>query len=320
MGKFSILSLATEDEFSERYRTLNIMGKKMKDFLLPRMPGYIAGTITDFGVEGFNVSGCRICMPPYKCDKDGIRKILRKARTFGGDILVLEPEVSKISLEKASNMIVSKGTFYTPYTFINAVKSVASLMGIDFMRSNIVIADAYTEGGIIITELLLNEVLYLTLCTVNRDKLLMKLTEYIRKSGLSPAVAGNYKKAMVNCDILIYAGGADIRELISYSNRKILIANLTGEGIRVDKDVLAIDDVLLKGSNKSAINGEEDMRYFTSRVWEGALLTKVDGIPKHPDFKFSTQLGKMAEKLGIGMKAVISKGKTLDREDIYKYR
>lgn len=56
--------MADVDEYFERNKLLNILGKKLKYRAAAYMPDYISSRIKDMGVPGVNLSGVRILIPP----------------------------------------------------------------------------------------------------------------------------------------------------------------------------------------------------------------------------------------------------------------
>lgn len=319
-----MVSVANEDEFYEKYGILNNLGCGFKNLVIPFMRGYVSGVVSDMGVSGQEIGGRRICIPPIsdrELLKKKVLKAVAKSRSLGADVIAISPSIGKHVFEHDPGLKVSKGIFYSPFAYIEGVKSVSALMGINFYRSNICVADASTEMGYIITEHLLNEASYLTLCTNEKGKVMEKLDRYIITSGLSPAVVSNYRKAMKDCDILIYTGGANILELTGFVSKKMLVANLSGEQIKFEKDLLCVDEVILRGEREPVITSDRlDKNIFlTSRVWEAALLTIWNADTREFSMKKSRELCNLAKKAGIKMTAVLDRGRPIDRSGIYKY-
>lgn len=325
MGTFSLICVAKEDELYKKYRLLNIFGDRFLELVKPYVPGYLSGIVRDLGVDGHNISCCRICIPPLNDDtsvKNKLEKAIYRARRFGAEVFVIDRKISSFIPEKSQELKIATGDFYSPLALIDAVKAVSSLMGIDFRRCNVCIADAGSYMGGIITEHLLNEVLRLTLCTCQKEKVMGKLDKYILLSGLSPAVVSNFRKAMEECDVLIYTGEANIRELTAWSQKKALIVNMTDEKLSLEKDLMVIDEVLLEAGKEPIIN-EDDMDkniFLTSKAWEGALLTILNVNTSAFSLKKSLEAGRLARDLGIKISGVISGEKLMYKEDVYRYR
>jgi len=323
LSAFSFITISGEEELFRRYRGFNAFGSSFKKFIVPFMPYYMSGIVKDMGVSGHSVMGCRISIPPVSGDmiQSKVKKAVKRSINFGANVLVIDKELHYDDLNMNKGARISKGMLYPPLAFIDGIKTVSALMGIDFKRSSICIADASTEIGVIMTEVLLNEATYLTLCTPDKNKIVDKLDKYIIKSGLSPAVVSNYKKAMVSCDILIYTGGADIFNLTECICKKTLVVNLTDENIKLKRDILTIEEVILQGDKEPVLSSNEiDKNIFlTSRLWEGALLSLSDIDTNHPDIKKTMELGKLAKSMGIKIKGVVGNGRILDKESIYSY-
>ena len=326
MGTFSVISVEANDKYSERYRAFNLFGNKFKKIIMPYMPDYLYGIIKDMGLQDTSITGYRICVPPLNDNKElmlrNIRRAIGKGNRLGADIFVVDLDAQFEDTVNNDRLKISKGLLYPPYIFINAIKTVSALMGINFQRCNICIADAATTLGTIVTELLLCETAYLTLCTDNKEKLMERTNDYILESGLSPAVASNYRKAICACDILIYTGNENIGELSSYLCKKSILVNLTNQEIVLEKDILVIDEVILKGGRDPdiKIKNPHDAIPLTSRLWEGALLTLTDIDPVSINSAKALKLGSLGEKLGIRITTINGKGKTIDRESVYRFK
>lgn len=329
MGTFSCIFAADEEKYVLQYKMLNILGRNIKSKLVPHMPAYISGSVSDMGNAGSIVSGCRIYIP---CGSDDIltrKRLLRAAgrsKSMGSDVLVLEGKASDYSVYKSMTekvrMRISRGILYRPIAFIDAAKQVSGLLGIDFRRSNICIADASTEMGRIMTELLINDASFLILCTHNKDSINENTENYIRNCGLSPAVVSSCKKAMESCDILVYTGGIDINALVSFSSKRLLILNLSTENAKPEKDFLVVDEVILKGPREPVIGkyNSNPWEFLTSRAWEGAMAAAW-GIDVGT-FSYDKALiaARHAKKMGIEVRMVMKEGKFLDKDSIYCYR
>lgn len=239
----------------------------------------------------------------------------------GSRVIIPDRRLEGLLEDRGIKAKISKGIFYRPAALIDALKCVSALMGIDFKRSNICIADAAAPIGEIITELLLSEAVYLTLCTSEKDRLYANVERYILNTGLSPAVVTNAKKAVASCDILIYTGGMDFVELESYIARKTLAVNVSADSVASKRGVLVIDDVVLQANNSPVIDDDKNHEIIlTSRIWEGALLTIVDFDTAKFALDKAKKVGNLAKSLGIRIKYAVREGMVLDREDIYKYR
>src|SRR5690606_36214978 len=110
---------------------------------------------------------------------------------------------------------ISRGMLFPRFAFMDALKKVSALMAIDFNRCNICIADASTELGIIMAELVMQQGAFLTLCTLKKGEVMKRVDGNMKKTGISPAVVSDFKKAIMGCDILIYTGNTDMRRLTS---------------------------------------------------------------------------------------------------------
>lgn len=325
MSTFSLICVAKEDELYQKYRLLNIFGYKFLGLVKPYIPDYLSGYVKDLGVEGHSISCCRICIPPSENTNSIKRKLksaIGTAGRFGSKVFIIDPKVSSLVTNKPPGVKISTGNFYPPLAFIDAVKAVSSLMAIDFRRCNVCIADACTDIGRIMTEHLLDEVLSLTLCTYQRENLMGRIGKYILKSGLSPAVASDFRKAMKECDVLIYTGGTNIRELAAWSQKKVLFVNMTEEKLSLGKDLMLIDEVILKGGKDPIFSEDETDRniFLTSKSWEGALLTISDINTNIFSIKKSLEIGNLARQLGIKISGVMTGEKLIRKEDIYRYR
>lgn len=325
MGTFSYISIAKMDEFLEKYSIISIFGNKLKKMALPLMPGFVSGSITDMGLLGYNIAGSRICLPPIYDDeilvKKKLKRVINTSRRDGTDVLIIDPMVEPYFMGCQTDIKISRGLFYPPLMLIDAVKTVSALMGIDFKRCNICIADAASPLGINITELLINEAACMTLCTNEKEKVMKSSNKYILNSGLSPGVVSNYKKAMSSCDILFYTGACDLNNITSYVSKKMLIANAAQTRVKIERDLLMIDDVLLHGKNEPTVNGsiKNNDRFLTSRVWEGALLTLLNFDSRIFSIKKAYEVLDLAKRLDVRVKAIIRDSKVLDRETIYSY-
>jgi len=325
LGTFSYISIAKMDEFLEKYSIMSIFGNKLKKIALPLIPGFVSGSITDMGLSEYNITGSRVCLPPIYDDeglvKKKLKRVINTSKRGGTDVLIIDPEVEPYFMGCETDMKISKGLLYSPLMLIDAVKTVSALMGIDFKRCNICIADAASPLGTNITELLINEAAYMTLCTNQKEKVMKNLNKCIMNSGLSPAVVSNYKKAMSSCDILFYTGAADLNNITSFVSKKMLIANVAQTKVKIERDLLMIDDVLLHGQNEPTVNGtiKDNDRFLTSRVWEGALLTLLNFDSKLFSTKKAYEVLNLAKRLDIRVKAIIRDSKVLDRETIYSY-
>lgn len=324
MSYFSIVSIANENELIEKYRTLNIMGNRFRELVTPYLPDFVYGVVENIGVPDYDVKGCRICVPKAgKEDEFGqkkIKKAIDRSKRLGADVAVIDPSLDFENTD--SSIRISRGNLYTPYAIIEALKVISALMRIDFKRCNICIADASNALGILVTELLIEDAAYLTLCTSNKDKIMGRIDKYVLESGISPAVISNYKKAVSSCDILIYTGDANIKEVSSFVNKKMLLANLTSEKIELEKDLLTIDEVILLGQNEPVISGKnvDKETFLTSRVWEGVLLSNLDMDTRKVTAKKAAKLGELSQKLGLKITSITGKGKKIDKSAIYKYR
>lgn len=323
MGVFSYLSAANEDELCKRYWLVNRLKGRLKDFIIPRMPDYVYGTVGSMGVPGYDIQGCWIQVPSLQ---DGItpaqfKKALNRCKNFGAEVIVIDPSILADPGETLG-FTVSSGSLFPPFAFIEGLRTVSALMGMDFKRANICIVDAAADMGIKMAEILSNEVTYLTLCTKDRKVLDRYIDGFIQKTGLSPAVVSNYKKAVSSCDILIYTGNADMGQISSFVNRKMLIANITTERIRLEKDLLAIDEIILHSANEPQITGEgiESDIFMTSRIWEGALLTVLGNDLRGSYIDMALRVYKLSKDIGLKIKSVVSSGKPIDRYSIYNYR
>lgn len=323
MGAFSYISTATEKEIVERYRILSRLGSGLKEMVLPHMPGYIYGTIGDMGIPGEHITGYWMQLPPSAKGmmKNRILKTINRCRQFGADIVVVDRSLN-LNLGDCKDMMVSNGMFYTPFAFIDALKKLAALMGFDFKLSNICIVNAATEAGLMMTELLLGEAMHITLCTEDRDSLNGKIYRSLLNYGVSPVIMSNYRKAIVNSDLIIYTGGADMTELSSYVEKKVLIANISGEKLSLGKDLLSFDDVILQSREDPKISGDgiNTDKFMTSRIWEGALLCISGFEPGEYSVKQAKKIYRIAKEYDIAVKAVVGDGKLIDRYNIYKYR
>lgn len=317
--------MANEDEFYEKHSILNFLGDNFKKVFVPFMPDYVNCIVSDLGINDYNISGCRICIPPLKDNEELTRKKLKSAikrgQKFGADVVILDPLIPSEAAPDSS-IEISKGNSYSPLVYIDALKTVTSLMGMDFRRCSICIADASTYMGRIMTQLLINEVSYLTLCTHEKYKLMETSYEYMTRSGISSAVVSDYKKAVENCDVLIYTGKSEIIKFTANVRKKMVIANVTSENLTLEKDLLVVDEVILKGEREPSINRDDvDINIFlTSKIWEGVLSTISQLDTKSFSFKNALELNNLAEKIGLKMMGIIGGGRIIDRETIYRYR
>lgn len=318
--------MAEKEEFRKKHSFLSLMGDSFFDRAMAHMGSYVSGTVSDMGLIGHPVSGCRIVLPPVADSKELLERKLkgaiRRSRHFGADILVSDPSIPLKSSVNIPGMIISRGDLYPPIAFADAIRMVSALMGIDFLRSSICVADGASDLGMAVTEVLLEKAAFLTLYTSNKERVLKNLDRYIRDSGLSPAVTGNPVKAAASCDILIYTGEANIREMTAGVRKKILIANLTGERIRLEKDFLVIDEVILKGPGEPVFHadGFDSCRLFTSRMWEGALLAASEIKPHLARKEKASALAGRAYDMGVKTSSVLGGGRLLTAQDIYAYR
>lgn len=329
LSSFSCIAFADEDEYSIHNKFFNILSDGMKSKLISYMPPFISGSIEDMGLSNTVISGSRLSVPYEGIDDKTIKRLLNAAnrsKKHGSDIIILEDKVlcenAYNIVEQECNVRVARGVLYSPLAFIESAKSVSGLMGIDFKRSNICIADAACEIGLEMTELLLNEACYLILCTADKKKINDNTLKYIKMSGLSPVVVSNFRKAAKESDILVYTGGIDINEFISFSERKLLIINMSHEYLKLSKDIFTIDDVILNGPNEPQIGDEttDILTFMKSTVWE-AVISIVSGIDAGAyEFGKSIKAAEYARDMGIKVRAVIKSGSIMDRESIYRYK
>jgi hypothetical protein len=319
------------DEYTSSSGFINNVNKRLRKALTPYMPPYISSTIKDMGVYGLNLSGYSLSIPRFGGNKILMQKKLlkaaKKSRSMGAEVIVVDGSILKASGEQIvklrSKFKISDGIFYRPSVLIEACMKVSALMGINFWRCGICIADASTEIGLIMTELLMQHANFLTLCTEDKDRLNDIALKYIKSCGISAPVVSDYKKAMDSCDILIYTGNADINKLVSFASHKMLIMNLSDEEANINKPFLMIDDAALAGQREPVILTDriaDDKYILTSRIWEGALLAnlKLDGS----EFSISkaNEFLDYSRKLNIKIKAVMKLGRPIDRDMIYSYR
>jgi hypothetical protein len=318
LAKFGFVQVANEEEYRQKYLMYKILNGRFKKAADRIMPDYIAGNIYDMGIRDVNISGVRMCIPPIE-DNNIKAKRLNKSISYcmktGIEVLAVD---SSIDILDPKIEGVSKGLVYSPVVIINAVKSVAALLGIDFNRCSICIADASTNVGLILAEYLSSEVQYMTLLTPFRETALKSAYTIMKNRGLSPAVMADYKKALDDCDILLYVGGIDINELVANIHRKMVIANFTSETLNIEKDILIVDDAVLKGAKKPIIGGS--IPQLTSRIWEGALLTQLSIDVDSYTADDMRSIGSIAEKLSIDIKTILSGGRPIGVEGIYRYR
>lgn len=325
LGTFSCISIVDLDEFYERYRIANVFGDRFKKAFLPYLPGYISASIQNIGLASYDIRGYSIYLPPLTDEKllqKRLKRAVKSAARYGNDVLVVNPVIKSQIKHEKKHIKISDGTLYPPMVLIDAAKTVASLMGMDFKRSNICIADASSPMGVIITELLLSEASYLTLCTNKKEKINRNIDNFILRDGLSPAVVSDYKKAMSTCDVLFYTGDVDLSSITSFVSKGILIINVLGEKVKAAKDFLIIDEVLLHGQKEpttSDVIGNQD-RFLTSRMWEGALLTLLDFDTSLPSIKKAYEIGNLAKRLGLRTKAIMKSNQILKRDTIYNYK
>jgi len=324
LGAFGYVSILNEDELPEKYTILKFLGGKLKDFTIYRLPGYAVNTIKDMGIEGHNVKGYRICIPPLEPGSHELclkfKGVVKRFMNPKSDVVILDPGLGADFFKKEPKIKISRGLLYPPYVFMDAIRDVSSLMGINFSRCNICIVDASTTLGVIAAELLVDKVLCLTLCTKRKNEVMKMIDGFIGNSGLSPAVVSNYKKAVMSCDILIYTGEADIHMLTSYIHKKTLVVNLTGENLKLEKDLLVIDEVILRGQKDAHMEEKEDIGLLTSSMWEGALLSLSDVNEKVPCGARAKELGEFGKSLGIRLQREVGNGRLLDKHIIYRYR
>lgn len=323
MGAFSYISTASEEEVVERYRILDRLGRALRETILPHMPSYIYGTVNDMGIPDQSITGCWVHLPPAEKGlvKSKLSKAISRCRHSGADVVVVDKSLP-VSLHECRDLVVSNGMFYTPFAFIDGLKKVTALMGFDFKTCNVCIVNAATEVGMVMTELLLGEVMHLILCTEDRDSMNERVYKSLLKYGISPIIMNNYRKAVRNSDVLIYTGGADMAELSSYIAKKILIANITGEVLKLQKDLMSFDEVLLQSKRCPVISGDrvDSDAFMTSRIWEGALLC-ISGIsPDEYSINQAEKIYRVSKECSIDVKAVVRDGKPLDKYSIYKYR
>lgn len=277
------------------------------------------------GIRGHKVSGLWICTPPDSGSgilPGRIKGAANICRRRGADVVALSPGIDDRQLIDGLGIEVSSGCIYRPSALIDGVRAVSSLMGIDFKRCGVCVADASTHIGMIVSELLSREVSSLTLCTENRNTLTERIHGFILNTGLSAAVARNLGKAVSGCEILFYAGGCDTSALWSFIKRKTLIVNLTAEKISPQKNFLVIDDVLLRAEDEPTVSltdGTADIM-MTSRIWEGALLALCDFESGIPDEEKALQTDALAKSFGIRIVGAVRDGKALDNHTIYRYR
>lgn len=323
MGAFGYISAASEEETIERYRMLGKMGRGLREIILPRMPEYIYGTIRDMGVPGQSINGYWMQLPDSEkgIAKSRLLKAANRCRQFGADAVVVDRSLH-VNLSEYEGLTISNGMLYPPFAFIEGLEKVAALMGFDFRMSNVCIADAATETGVVMTELLLDRVLHITLCTKDRDSLSGRINGYILDYGVSPVVMSNYRKAVLSSDVLIYTGRADIAELSSYVMKKMLIVNMSGKRIELQKDLLSFDEVILKSGGMSQVSGDaaDADEFMRSGIWEGALMC-ISGLASGKyTAENSRKIYRTSKEYGIDVKSVMRDGKVLDRYSIYKYR
>jgi hypothetical protein len=303
---------------------LNILGSKLKIKTAAYMPNFVSWNINDMGIENNKISGVGICIPPVYRSQSAYRKInsaINKLVRQGSSVIVVDESTKEYVMDSEIKIKVSRGIFYPPVILIDALKAVSALVGIDFRRSNICIADASTQMGEIVTEILTQEASYLTLYTSERDRLMKKIGKYILNTGLSPAVVSNLKKAISSCDILIFTGGMSYKEIEGLISHKLIAANLSSTSIDNEKDILIIDDVILQAKSSPVINGEGGPPIsLTSKLWEGALFTLVDFDTTYFALDKALKINRIGKDLGISVKSVVSSGKSIDRDKIYRYR
>jgi hypothetical protein len=287
------------------------------------MPCFTGWTIRDMGLQDCPVSGVNILIPPVdRCiAARKAKNILKLSVRQGTEVVIADPNVENCLMDKKTDIKLSTGIFYSPIALIDAVKAVSALMGLDFKRCTVCIADASTPMGVIMTELLIYEVSYLILCSRDKDKLMDRVDSYMINTGLSPAVVGNVKKAVAASDILIYTGGMDYEELESHISHKVLVANTTNSVVQRSKDILIVDDAVMQADKEPVIDDNNcNLPLLTSRIWEGALLTLVDFDTGKFAVEKCKKVGDIARRYGVTLKSVVSCGRQLYREGIYKYR
>lgn len=331
MGAFSYIHISNEDEYALKYKFVRLLDYKLKRAVIPYMPVCLSCTIKDMGARDLTLWGYDMWLPPIKDDDELLkRKILgamKKSGSMGADVLVFDPSTIKPSasgiIRAGGRFKISKGIFLPPLIFIKAAKKVSALMGIDFNRAGICIVDASNEMGFIMTRLLLHDAAFLTLCTLNKDAVYDRTLKYMKSSGMSAAVVSDYRKAMDSCDILIYTGGADINALTDFVSHKMLIVNLSGGSVNTNKRFLTIDDIMMMGPQKPVIDSSIEINIphiFTSKVWEGALLTYLNMDTDTFSVRKANEVYNLASKLNIEIKNIIGGGKFIERDKIYEYR
>lgn len=324
MPIYSYIKTVNKYEYINKYKRINksIFIKALdtinKNSISNIIPCYTSGKVIDMGASNLDIKAVIINVPDIDTSKSKrIQSAIKRTINYGASVAILD---NVYSIKNNYNIEISNGEYLSPYMMIKSAKIIAPLLGMDFLHSHIFVASASNEEGKAVSRILFNEALYLTLCTENKDKTIEWINKLGLYNGICPGIVSNYKKAIIDCDILFYTGGIVLDELLSLIQKKILIVNLTGLKIDSNK-FLIIDDAILRAEKYPVIYGDVNIEeMLTIKSWEGAIMSTNKNISSMDNIKKSEYIYKILKGNNINIDTVLYKGKKIEADYIYKYR